>query len=88
MRYYRAQLDTGEENRGELVKKEARIAAFETFGNASRQSLANTMSRLRKKLEKLGYMMSSVYVKGYIIRYAMLEIPKFLRTFFGVACVK
>ena len=53
------------ENMGKNVPKDLLRKALQNFGNADPGTLAHIISRLRRKLKKIGYAISSEYGKGY-----------------------
>ena len=52
---------------GKNVTRDLLRKALQTFGNASPETLTHVISRLRKKLKKAGYSISSEYGEGYTL---------------------
>ena len=52
---------------GKNVTRDLLRKALQTFGNASPETLTHVISRLRQKLKKIGYSISSEYGEGYTL---------------------
>ena len=52
---------------GELVPRNLLMTALQNFGNVKPEALTLLVSRLRKKLKKIGYSISSEYGEGYTL---------------------
>ena len=53
---------------GELVPRKFLMTTLQKFGDTSDENMTMTISRLRKKIKSIGYLIFSQYGKGYILK--------------------
>ena len=53
---------------GELVPRKFLMTTLQKFGDTSDENMTMTISRLRKKIRSIGYLIFSEYGKGYILK--------------------